>query len=125
MKSPFSVLQQIAENRIQEAIEKGEFENLPGNGKPLELEDLSNVPEELRMAYKMLKNSGHLPPQLADRKEAASLLEMLENCQDEQEKLIKMAKLRLLAEKMGRSFDKNPVLAENDLYYQKILARLS
>lgn len=125
MKSPFSILQSIAEAHIQEAVKNGSLDNLPGQGKPLAQEDLSNVPEELRLAYKILKNSGYLPPAAADRKEAATLLEMLETCTDEREKLRKMAKLRLLAERIGRSFDGNPALAENDEYYQKILARLS
>ena len=53
---PFSAIQYIAEKRIAEAMDKGEFDNLPGRGKPLEIEDLSAVPEDLRMAYKILKN---------------------------------------------------------------------
>ena len=54
----------IAERRIQEAIERGEFDDLPGKGKPLHLgEDDRSVPEELRMAYRMLKNAGLLPPE--------------------------------------------------------------
>ena len=55
MISPFSAIQIIAENRIREAQQNGEFDNLPGMGKPLEFEDDSNIPEDLRMAYKILK----------------------------------------------------------------------
>ncbi len=49
------LFQRIAEQRILEAQRKGEFDNLPGKGKPLELEDLSWVPEELRIGYHVLK----------------------------------------------------------------------
>ena len=49
----------LAERRIEEAIERGEFDDLPGAGKPLDLDDLDPLlPEELRMAYRILKNAG-------------------------------------------------------------------
>jgi hypothetical protein len=53
----------IAEERIREAQQAGAFDNLPGKGKPLELEDLSWVPEELRIGYLVLKNAHVLPPE--------------------------------------------------------------
>jgi hypothetical protein len=60
----------IAERRIQEAIERGEFDDLPGKGNPLELgENDRTVPAELRMAYRMLKNAGLLPPEVELHKE--------------------------------------------------------
>ncbi|MEV2466904.1 DUF1992 domain-containing protein [Paenibacillus larvae] len=49
------VFSMIAEQKIQEAIQKGEMDNLPGQGKPLVLENWSSVPEDLRLAYKILK----------------------------------------------------------------------
>ncbi len=45
-----SYFYRIAEEKIVEAQKAGTFDNLPGKGKPLELEDLSWVPEELRIA---------------------------------------------------------------------------
>lgn len=45
---PFS---RIAENRIREAMAQGEFENLPGAGQPLNLEEYFSTPEAVRMAY--------------------------------------------------------------------------
>lgn len=53
----------ITEEKIRKAYEDGEFENLPGFGKPLELEDMSHVPPEMRMAYKIMKNSGMMEEQ--------------------------------------------------------------
>lgn len=51
------MLEFIAERRIAEAIAKGELDNLPGQGRPLELGDDALVPEELRLAYRILKNA--------------------------------------------------------------------
>lgn len=50
----------ISEARIREAIKKGEFNDLPGFGKPLVMQDLSFLPPELRVAYIILKNAGFL-----------------------------------------------------------------
>lgn len=122
MINPFSAINNIAEQRIKEAIERGEFDNLEGAGKPLILEDLSNVPEESRMAYKILKNSGCVPGELADRKEAMTIIELLENCPDEQEAVKQMRRLRVLVMKMGTK--RHMALEQHDEYYQKILARL-
>jgi hypothetical protein len=58
---PFS---RIAESRIREAIERGEFENLPGTGKPLNLEEYFSTPEDLRMAFSILKNAGCAPAEV-------------------------------------------------------------
>ncbi|MEB6381640.1 DUF1992 domain-containing protein [Leclercia adecarboxylata] len=71
------LLDQWAERHILDAQRKGEFDNLPGNGQPLILEDDSHVPEELRAGYRMLKNAGCLPPQLEQRKEAVALSKLL------------------------------------------------
>lgn len=52
----------IAERRIQEAMRAGEFDNLPGAGKPLkDLDGNPFVPDEMRAAYKVLANSGYAP----------------------------------------------------------------
>ena len=94
--SPWSVIQSIAERRIEESMAKGDFDDLPGRGKPLELEDDSHVPPELRMAYKVLRNAGCVPPELAERKEISNLADMLEHCEDEQERVRQMQKLRFM-----------------------------
>ena len=58
---PFS---RIAERRIREAIAQGDFDNLPGAGKPLNLEEYFNTPEELRMAFSILKNANCVPAEV-------------------------------------------------------------
>jgi hypothetical protein len=63
----------IAEARIREAIEQGVFENLPGAGKPLDLEEYFNTPEDFRMAFSILKNANCAPPEVELMKEVARL----------------------------------------------------
>lgn len=55
------LLDQWAERHIIEAQRKGEFDNLPGRGEPLILDDDSHVPAELRAGYRLLKNADCLP----------------------------------------------------------------
>jgi Domain of unknown function (DUF1992) len=63
----------IAEEKIAEAIARGEFDNLPGAGRPLNLDDDALIPEELRLAYRILKNAGYVPPELETLNEIARL----------------------------------------------------
>ena len=73
----------IAEERIQQAQEDGVFDNLPGKGKPLKLEDDSFVPEDLRLTYKILKNSNCLPVEMELRKQIFNLRQLLNATIDE------------------------------------------
>jgi hypothetical protein len=54
----------LAERRIGEAVANGELDDLPGAGKPLELDDDALVPEELRMAHRILRNAGYAPEEV-------------------------------------------------------------
>lgn len=102
------ILAKIAEERIREAIKKGEFDNLSLKGKPLKLEDLSRVSEELRAGYKILKNAGVLPEELELKKEIISLKNLIACCyEDEEKKLLKkklnekILRFNILMEKRG------------------------
>lgn len=46
---------------LQAAREEGKLQNLPGEGKPLKLEDETHTPEHLRMAHRLLKDHGFAP----------------------------------------------------------------
>jgi hypothetical protein len=74
----------LTEEKIRKAYEDGEFENLPGYGKPLELEDLSNVPPEMRMAYKIMKNSGMMEEEQL-RSEMEYLEDLIKGAHDDSE----------------------------------------
>ena len=67
------MLDHIVERKIAEAISRGELDNLPGAGRPLELDDDSLVPEDLRLAYRILKNAGFVPPEVETLNEIAAL----------------------------------------------------
>jgi hypothetical protein len=76
---PFS---RIADRRIEEAIAKGDFENLAGSGKPLNLEDYFNTPEDLRMAFSILKNANCAPAEVELMKEVSRLQEAIAKTSD-------------------------------------------
>jgi len=57
-------LEKLADERIREAMERGEFDGLPLAGKPLPPDANAFVPEDLRIAYKLLKDAGFLPPEM-------------------------------------------------------------
>ncbi len=83
----------IAERRILEALENGEFENLEGEGKPLDLDEDLWIPEDLRIAYKILKNAGCTPPELEARKEVINLYSLMNTIDDDKERLKKLKEL--------------------------------
>lgn len=99
----------VAERKIREAIERGELDNLALKGQPLRREDLSGVPEELRMGYKILKNAGMLPAELEINREILALKDLLACTRDEEERRAiktrlseKLLHFNVLMEKAGR-----------------------
>lgn len=123
--NPWSVIQLVAEQRIEEARQQGAFDNLPGAGKPLVLEDLSHVPEDMRMAYKILRNAGCLPPELEERKELNRLVDLLEQCEDEQERVRQMQRVRFMVTRAKMRFQRPMQIEQDDPYYDRLLDRLS
>jgi hypothetical protein len=87
------ILARVAEQRILEALEKGEFEKLEGAGKPFVFEDETFVPEDLRAAYRVLKNAGCIPPELEIRKEIVTLKDLINTIDDDKERLKKIREL--------------------------------
>ena len=65
--------ERLVEEKIRAAIEAGEFDNLQGTGQPLNLDEYFATPEDLRMAYSVLKNSRVLPREVELLKEIESL----------------------------------------------------
>ena len=125
MSNIFSILDDIAEERIREAIRRGDFDDLPGKGKPLALEDDSHIPQDLRLAYKVLKNAGCLPPELELRKEIANTRMLLAGIKEEGEKYRQMQKLNYLVMKLGSMRKMSPLLEEGEIYYNKIVEKMS
>jgi hypothetical protein len=63
----------LVEQKLLEAVSRGEFDDLPGAGRPLDLDDDPLVPEDLRLAYRILKNAGFVPPEVQTLNEIAAL----------------------------------------------------
>jgi len=107
----------IAEQRIVEAMQNGEFDNLEGRGKPFRFEDESMIPEDLRIAYRFLKNAGCVPPELEMRKEIVNLCTLINTIDDDKERLKKIRKLqfKLLTLNMTR---KRPLNLEDFPEYE-------
>ena len=119
------VMATVAERKIREAMARGEFDNLAGAGKPLPEEDLSGVPEELRMAYKVLKNAGCLPPEVELRKEIVSLRDLVRSTEDDEErqKRSKVLQFKLLKLEMMRNRPVN--LDAFPEYEEQVVERLT
>jgi len=125
MSNLFNIIDKIAEERIREAIERGEFDDLPGKGQPLNLEDDSHLPTDLRLAYKILKNANCLPPELELRKEIRTTEALLAGIQDTQEKYKQMKKLNYLVMKLNMTRRGSIALEENQLYYERVVDKMA
>ncbi|MBU1343219.1 MAG: DUF1992 domain-containing protein [Proteobacteria bacterium] len=116
----------IVEDRIKKARENGAFDNLEGANKPLKFED-QHIPQEFRLAHKILKNSGFLPPEVELKKKITQVEDLLEAAQVDSPERIKMQKkLNYLLTKLNtirgdRPF--SPLLS--DTYRDTIIKKIS
>ncbi len=124
MSNIFEVFDKIADQKIREAMEDGEFDNLPGKGKPLKLENDSHLPQEIRIAHKILKNANCLPPELEIRKEILTIEEMLVGIKDEKEKYRQIKKLNYLVMKLNMSRHSSLTLEKNQKYFDRIVDKM-
>lgn len=76
-------LESAIEEKIKEAMARGEFDNLPGTGKPLDLDAYFSTPEDLRLAYSMLKSNEFVPAEVEIFNEIAQLTEKLSSSEIE------------------------------------------
>lgn len=115
--------QRLAERRILQAMQEGEFDNLPGRGRPLDLDDDAHLPEELRLAYRILKNAGFAPPEVELRREIARIEELIGSMDDAREKYRQVKKLNFLVMKLNM-LRKTPLqLEKHQRYEQKLTER--
>ncbi|QHE51033.1 DUF1992 domain-containing protein [Pontibacillus sp. HMF3514] len=75
----------MAEERIKQADKNGEFKDLPGKGKPLDLSEINAVPEDLRMGYTIMKNANMIPEEMQIKKDIVKLEDLLQFCEDPKE----------------------------------------
>jgi hypothetical protein len=102
--------EKLVEEKIREAMAEGQFDNLAGRGKPLDLSAYFATPEDARLSHSILKNAGIIPEEVQLLREIGALRESLANCADEtQKKDINrkiddlMMKYNLMAERSRRS----------------------
>ena len=79
------IFEEIAEAKIEEAIAKGELDNLPGKGQPLDLSGYFHTPAKFRIIYDFLKKAGFLPQEVQLMKAISNLKEKRNSCQDQEE----------------------------------------
>jgi hypothetical protein len=115
--------EKIVEKRIKEAEERGEFNNIPGSGRPLKLDDDSRIPADLRLAYKILKNADCLPPEIELQKEIRKMEDMLETIPDEKERYLQIKRINFKIMKLNMMGRKPPLLEENQIYYSKVIEK--
>ena len=119
-----NVFAELAEKAIRESQERGEFDGLSGQGRPLPETDDPYMPETLRMAYKVLKNAGYIPKEVEDQREIRSLIECLEQETDESRKMRQIQKVQLFIAK-AKIRHGGLLQEENEKYFQKVVARVT
>ena len=120
-----NILQVIAERKISEAISEGRLKTDGWQGRPLPDSIDPFMPEDLKMAYKILRNAGYVPPEVETRREIDRLEEIIAGSTDEQTRLKQMKKLEVLLRKLAmmRPAAGNIVLQED--YYRKVVERVT
>ncbi len=117
--------EKIVEERIRKAQEKGEFQNLPGAGQPLDLTDDLQIPEDLRLPYKILKNAGCLPPEIALKKEIHQTEELLARMPETADRYRTIKKLNFLIMKLNASRTGNAQFDIPQKYMADLTQRLT
>ncbi len=120
-----SPLSRIAEKKINQAITEGILDCKRFKNKPLNLEYDWNIPDDLKMAYKIMKNAGYLPPELETRKEIKRIEELLEKAEDEQSKYLQMKKINTLLRKLDFQRNRPTSISADDKYYSSLVNKIT
>jgi len=112
--------QKIVEEKIREAIERGEFDTLDGMGKPLQTDAPTRIPPELRLAYKIMKNAGLLPPEMQTLREIERLEQLLPGIDDENEKYCHIRKMNALVTEFNLMRKTSVSLEKRQYYFRKL-----
>lgn len=117
--------EKIVEDRIRVARKKGAFENLSGSGEPLKLEEDGHIPEDLRLAHKILKNADCLPPELEIKKEIRQTEDLLAGMTDTREKYRVMKKLNYLIMKLNATRNSAIMFEVPQRYQARLTERMN
>ena len=124
LTSLMNYLDSIVEQRLAEAAHKGEFSDLPGLGEPLQLDDSSLIPEELRMAYRILRNSGFVPPEVVALRDIGDLERHINELPRGDRRNLAIRKLQLLRTRLAATGRFDHVLDSATPYRQRLIDRL-
>jgi hypothetical protein len=113
----------IAEKKIAEAIARGELSDLPGQGAPLALDDDSLIPQELRMAYRILRNAGFVPPEVTVLREISDLERRIEGLPQDGARARALRKLQLLRMRLESGGRFRATLGFSSPYADQLLDR--
>ena len=119
------LLDRLAEENIEAAMRRGEFDSLEGAGRPLALEDDALVPEELRVAYRLLRNAGCLPPEQQMRNEIHEIEDLLGRVDTVEEEDRLRRRLWLLRTRLALGGRQTSPLLLEQAYRDKLLRRLA
>jgi len=115
----------IAERRISEAIRKGQLDVEGWRNKPLPMTNDYLVPEELRMAHKILKNAGYLPPEIETKKEIQQIEDLLATCEDERTRVKQIKKLSYLMMNLSSMRGDTLNIENQEEYYRQVVERIT
>jgi hypothetical protein len=120
---PSAFVATLAEERIQAALRRGDFDDLPGAGRPLDLDDDRLVPPEVRIACRILKSAGCVPAEVLERREIAELEAALPRLADPAARRHAIARLALLRTHLGARQARR--LSRNPRVEREVVARLA
>ena len=118
--------EKLVEERIKKAQKEGYFDDLEGSHKPLKF-DGQNVPDDLRLAHKIMKNAGFLPPEVELKKEITHTEQLLETAKIDSPKRVKIQKkLNYLLTKLSTARGDQPCSPQlSGVYQNSIIKKIS
>ena len=119
-----TALDALAEERIREALERGELDDLPGSGRPLDLDDDALVPEDLRAAYRVLRNAGFVPPELEAHRELRDVEALLRAAASEAERAALLARIDFLLSRTAAGRRHGHLRVQEEAYLERVAERL-
>ena len=118
-------IRRIAERKISEAIRKGHLDTRGWCNRPLPMTNDTLVPEELRMAHKILKNAGYLPPEIETKKDIQQVEDLLATCENDYTRVKQIKKLNYLMLKLDNMRGDSGNIECKEAYYRKVVERTS
>ena len=117
--------EKLVEERIKYAQKRGDFTDLPGQGRPLQFKDEPCVAEDLRLAHKILKNADCLPPELEAKREIRQTQELLSKSTDLHTRYMALRKINFLIMKINDGARRSCDLELPQHYFDTLVERVS